>query len=343
MSAHQSADSVRLSLADVEALTQRALLACGVDPRNESAITASVVAAEAEGIHSHGLARLPTYCEHAKVGKIDGRARPVLDSPKPGLVRVDAKGGFAHPAIDFGLPALCAAAKAQGIAALAVSNSYNCGVVGYHVERIAQRGLLALGFVNAPASIAPMGGTRPVFGTNPVALAVPRAGAEPLVLDQSSSVVAKSEIVVHQQRGEAIPLGWALDRDGNPTTDPKAALAGGTMLPAGAYKGAGLALIVEIFAAWLTGANLSIDASSFADNLGGSPRTGQCFIAIDYAAMAGDGAPERLERLFAAITVQEGARLPGGRRSSARKRTAQDGISIPRKLLATIEAYASPA
>ena len=343
MSDHQPADGVHLSLAEVEALTRRALIACGVDARNEPAITASVVAAEAEGIHSHGLARLPTYCEHARVGKIDGKARPVLDSPRPGLVRVDAKGGFAHPAIDFGLPALCEAAKSQGIAALAVTNSYNCGVVGYHVERIAREDLLALAFVNAPASIAPMGGTKPVFGTNPIALAVPRAGRDPLVLDQSSSVVAKSEIVVHQQRGEPIPLGWALDRDGEPTTDPKAALAGGTMVPAGGYKGAGLALIVEIFAAWLTGASLSIDASSFADNLGGSPRTGQFFIAIDTGALAGEGAAERLEHLFRAITGQDGARLPGSRRASARARTAADGVSIPRTLFDTLEAYATSA
>lgn len=342
MSGPVIANGIHLSLAEVEALTRRALLACGVDPRNETHVTASVVAAEADGVHSHGLARLPTYCEHARVGKIDGKARPVLESPKPGLVRVDAKVGFAHPAIDFGLPALCGSALSQGIAALAVTNSYNCGVVGYHVERIAAQGLLALGFVNAPASIAPLGGTKPVFGTNPIAIAVPRAGRDPLVLDQSSSVVAKSEIVVHQQRGELIPLGWALDRDGNPTTDPKAALDGGTMLPAGGYKGAGLALIVEIFAAWLTGANLSIDASSFADNRGGSPGTGQFFIAVDIGALAGNGASQRLEHLFSAITDQPGARLPGERRADARKRTAEAGVTISRKLFDTIESYATP-
>jgi (2R)-3-sulfolactate dehydrogenase (NADP+) len=340
MSAPAPKDGVRLSLAEVEALTRRALLGCGVDPRNEAPVTASVVAAEADGIHSHGLARLPTYCEHARVGKIDGKARPMLESPKPGLVRVDARDGFAHPAIDFGLPALAQAARAQGIAALAITNSYNCGVVGYHVERIAAQGLLALGFVHAPASIAPMGGAKPVFGTNPIALAVPRAGKPPMVIDQSSSVVAKSEVVVHQQRGEPIPPGWALDRDGNPTTDPKAALDGGTMLPAGGYKGAGLALIVELFAAWLTGANLSTDASSFADNAGGSPRTGQFFIAVETGGLAGAGASERLERLFSAIADQEGARLPGDRRLAARARTTRDGIAIPAALLARIEGYA---
>ena len=333
------ADGISLTLGEVETLTRQVLLDCGVDPRNEPSITASVVAAEAEGIHSHGLARLPTYCEHARVGKIDGKARPVLDSPKPGLVRVDAQSGFAHPAIDFGLPALCEAARAQGIAALAITNSYNCGVVGYHVERIASEGFLTLGFVNAPASIAPMGGTKPVFGTNPIALAVPRAGREPLVLDQSSSVVAKSEIVVHQQRGEAIPLGWALDADGQPTTDPASALKGGTMVPAGGYKGAGMALLVEIFAAWLTGANLSIDASSFADNAGGSPRTGQFFIAIAPGDLAGDDAAGRLESLFHAIADQPGARLPGTRRLEARARTAQDGVTIPRALHDRLRSY----
>ncbi|WP_332118326.1 Ldh family oxidoreductase [Azorhizobium caulinodans] len=340
MSAPASVPMAFLSLAEVEALTRAALQASGVSPANEPSVTASVVAAEAEGVHSHGLARLPTYCAHAKVGKIDGKATPTLSRPRPGLVRVDAADGFAHPAIDLGLPALLDAARAQGIAALAVTNSYNCGVVGYHVERIAKAGLMALGFVNAPASIAPVGGTKPVFGTNPIAFAVPRADGEPLVLDQSSSVVAKSEIVVHDQRGEAIPLGWALDRDGQPTTDPKAALAGGTMVPAGGYKGAGLALIVEMFAAWLTGAHLSIDASSFADNTGGSPRTGQMFIAIDPGPLAGPSAAARMAHLFAAITDQEGARLPGGRRAAARVRTAAEGVRIPQALLDKLTAIA---
>lgn len=333
-----SQEAVRLTLADIERLTFLALANSGVGEVQNRAVTASVVDAEAEGVHSHGLARLPTYCEHARVGKVNGSALPSLSHPSPGLVCVDAADGFAHPAIDCGLPSLSAAARAQGIAAMAVTNSYNCGVVGYHVRRIAEAGLLALGFVNAPASIAPIGGVRPVFGTNPIALAVPRDGDRPLVLDQSSSVVAKSEIVVHRQRGEAIPFGWALDRDGRPTADPSAALDGGTMVPAGGYKGAGLAFLVEIMAAWLTGASLSIDASSFADNSGGPPRTGQFFIAIAPASLAGESAAARLARLVSAVTDQPGARLPGTGRATMRARAAQEGVSIPvamyQKLLA---------
>lgn len=343
MTAASSVPMVGLSLKEVEALTFRALTASGVGTANALSVTASVVAAEAEGVHSHGLARLPTYCAHAKVGKIDGAATPALSRPRPGLVRVDAMDGFAHPAIDLGLPVLFEAAKKQGIAALAVTNSYNCGVVGYHVDRIARAGLMTLGFVNAPASIAPVGGTKPVFGTNPVAFAVPRPGADPLVLDQSSSVIAKSEIVVHQQRGEKIPLGWALDRDGQPTDDPVAALDGGTMVPSGGHKGAGLALIVELFAGWITGASLSIDASSFADNAGGSPRTGQFFIAVDPGPLAGPRAGDRLAHLFAAIVEQEGARLPGTRRAAARRRTAEGGVRIPLALKERLEAVTAGA
>ncbi|GGF62673.1 sulfolactate dehydrogenase [Azorhizobium oxalatiphilum] len=340
MSAPSSVPMVALTLKEVEDLTLATLRASGVNETNARSVTDSVVAAEAEGVHSHGLARLPTYCAHAKVGKIDGKATPSHSRPKPGLVRVDAADGFAHPAIDLGLPTLFEAAKSQGIAALAVTNSYNCGVVGYHVERIAKAGFMALGFVNAPASIAPVGGTKPVFGTNPIAFAVPRAGEDPLVLDQSSSVIAKSELIVHDQRGEKIPLGWALDKDGQPTTDPKAGLNGGTMVPSGGHKGAGLALIVEMFAAWLTHASLSIDASSFADNVGGSPRTGQFFIAVDPGPLAGPDAGARLAHLFAAIVDQEGARLPGTRRAAARIRTAKDGVTIPKALAEKLQAIA---
>ncbi|NKC34139.1 Ldh family oxidoreductase [Falsiroseomonas selenitidurans] len=342
MSHPTPADGIALTLAEVEDLTSRALSASGVSPANLGPLVASVVAAEADGIHSHGLARLPTYCEHARCGKIDGAATPTLDQPRPGLVRVDARDGFAHPAIELGLPALIAAAKAQGIAALAVTNSYNCGVVGHHVERIAEAGLLALGFVNAPASMAPFGGNTPVFGTNPIAFAVPRADAPPLVLDQSASVVAKSELIVHQQRGQPIPEGWALDKDGNPTTDPATGLAG-SMVPSGGYKGAGQALIVELMAAWLTGANLSLDASSFADNKGGSPRTGQCFLALDPGPLAGADATTRLTRLVEAITSQPNARLPGTRRLAARNRTHDHGITIPATLHARLQAYAEAA
>lgn len=324
--------TVTLSLGEVEDLTFRALTASGTSESNARSVTASVVASEAEGIHSHGLARLPTYCEHVRCGKIDGRAEATATQLAAAAIKADARDGFAHPAIDLGLAQLLPLAKQSGLAALAVTNSYNCGVCGYHVERIAEAGLVALGFVNAPASIAPWGGRKAVFGTNPLSCAIPRQGAAPIVIDQSSSVVAKSEVIVHSQKGEPIPEGWALDAQGRPTTDPKVALAGGTMVPSGAYKGAGQALIVEVMAAALTGATLSINASSFADNSGGPPRTGQFFLAIDPGTFAGAGFAEQIEALAMAIAGQEGARLPGDRRLAARARTAREGVAIRQAL-----------
>ena len=332
--------TVTLSLAEVDALTMRALTACNTREDNARIVTRSVVASEADGIHSHGLARLPTYCAHARCGKIDGQATPSCERVGPAALVVDVCDGFAHPGIELGFADLVPLAKQTGVATMAVTNSYNCGVVGYHVERLAGHGLVALGFVNAPASIAPWGGAKPVFGTNPIAFAAPRGAGPPLVIDQSSSVVARSEVIVHAQTGEPIPEGWALDRGGKPTTDASAALDGGSMVPLGGYKGAGLALIVEVMAAAMTGANFAYQASSFADNEGGSPRTGQFFIALDPGRFAGPGFGARLDELLARMTAEPGARLPGARRLAARERTARGGVTIRKTLHDKLLAYA---
>ena len=325
-------EQVQLTLDQVSELAVKALSASNTSPLNAESVAHSIVAAEADEIHSHGLMRLPTYCEHALCGKVDGQAIPRVEKFYSSAISVDAACGFAHPAIDEGFKELVPAAKRSGIAALAVRNSYNCGVLGYHVENLACQGLIGLAFVNAPAAIAPWGGSRPLFGTNPVALASPRKNGAPLVIDQSSSVVARGEVMLKAQQGQPIPDTWGLDKQGKPTTDPNAVLKGGSMAPAGGYKGVNLALMVEILAAALTGANFSFAASSLADNEGGPPRIGQLFIAIDPSVFSGSAFLDRMEALCAAILSQEGARLPGERRNASRARTAREGIQIGRKL-----------
>ena len=332
---------ITLTLEKVHDLTFRALTSSNTSKPNAESVTESVVDSEAEGIHSHGLARLPTYCEHARCGKIDGHAQPVLEKPGPAALKVDAKDGFAHPAIDLGFKSLLPLAKEMGIAALAVTNSYNCGIVGYHAGRIAGAGLLALCFVNAPASMAPWGGTKAVFGTNPITCGIPRRNGPPVIIDQASSVVAKSELIVHARNNEPIPEGWALDKNGNPTTDPKTGLDGGTMVPLAKHKGAGYAFLVEVLAAAVTGAHFAFQASSFADNQGGSPRTGQFFIAINPDMFLGGDFSERIEQLIERITSQKGALLHGADRLAARKRTAKNGVVISKTLYDRIEQYTS--
>jgi (2R)-3-sulfolactate dehydrogenase (NADP+) len=331
--------TVRLMLHEVEALTQKALTASGATENNALPVAKSVGAAEAEGVQSHGLLRVPTYCDHLKCGKVNGKAKPTCSQVGPSALLVDACDGFAHPAIDLGLANLVPLARKTGIAALGVTNSYNCGVVGYHVGRIAEAGLIALSYVNAPASMAPWGGRKAVFGTNPMSCAVPRRNAPALIIDQSSSVVARGEVMVAAEQGKPIPLGWALDKNGKPTTDPREVLEGGTMAPMGGYKGSNIALVVEILAAALTGASLSMNASSFANNAGGPPRTGQFFIAINPDAYSGSRFSDQVEAVLAAILAQEGTQLPCVERLEARKRTAAEGITISKNLFDKIKGH----
>lgn len=321
----------QMSLDAVEALALGRLQDAGASAAQAGPVARSIRLAERDGVRSHGLMYLPIYAEHLACGKVDGRAVPQVAQPRPGAVVVDAAHGFAHPAIDLGLPALLAAARAQGIAAMTLRRSYNCGILGHHAERIAEAGLIGLCFTHAPASIAPVGGRVPVIGTNPFALAVPDgAGGVPFVLDQSASVVAKSEVILRSRKGEAIPEGWALDRDGRPTTDPDAALQG-SMLPSGGAKGFGAGLMVEVLASVLSGAVASREASAFSGSAGGPPATGQCFIAIDPAAFAPDFAP-RILALARSIEAQDGARLPGARRKAARLRTRTSGVTVDNAL-----------
>ncbi|WP_171211954.1 Ldh family oxidoreductase [Ruegeria sp. HKCCA5426] len=327
-----------LTLTEIEDLAFRALVAAGTSEANARPLAIATAATEADGVASHGLAYIPIYCEHVQCGKVDGKAKPVLSRPRPGVVAVDAATGFAHPAIDAGFDALIPAAREQGIAALAIRNSYNCGVLGYHTYRLAQAGLVGLGFTNAPASIAPSGGSKPVVGTNPFSIAAPGTDGQPaLLIDQSASTIAKSEVMKHAREGKPIPVGWALDADGNPTTDPNVGLKG-SMAPSGGYKGVGVALLTEIMAAALTGATLGLNASPFSGTAGGPPKTGQFFIAVDPSATSDGAFASSIAELGSDIRSQDGAHLPGDGRCAKRIAAQETGVAVNVTTLGKIEA-----
>jgi (2R)-3-sulfolactate dehydrogenase (NADP+) len=227
--------------------------------------------------------------------------------------------------------------RGQGIAAAAIRRSSHCGAAGHPVERIAEKGLVALMVVNTPGAMAPWGGSRPLFGTNPIAFACPLPGRAPLVIDLSLSKVARGNIMTAKQRGEKIPEGWALDFQGKPTTEPDAALQGGTMLPMGDAKGTVLALMVELLAAGMTGSKFAAEASSYLDPYGAPSGTGQLIIAFDPEAFDA-GALPRFGQLAVAIEDQDGARLPGMRRLKTREKAKTEGVTISDALLAEIEA-----
>jgi (2R)-3-sulfolactate dehydrogenase (NADP+) len=325
-----------LSLVQAQGLVVRTLMRCRTNVDNARSVARALVAAEADGLKGHGLSRVPMYAAQANVRKIDGNAKPVVTQPRPGLIAVDAQYGFAFPAIELAETALKKAATSQGIAVAAIRRSSHAGAAGHPVERLARQGLLALMFVNTPGAIAPWGGSKPLFGTNPLAFACPLPGREPIVIDLSLSKVARGNVMAAKQRGEKIPLGWALDETGKPTADPDAALAG-TMLPMGDAKGTALALMVELLAAGLTGANFAAEASSYLDAEGAPSGTGQLIVAFDADAFS-SAAVGRFGQLAAAIEAQSGARLPGARRIKARETAKAEGVTITSALMKEIEA-----
>ena len=322
------------SLEEIEEAAKRALLARGADDLPAASVARSVRRAEADGLRLVGLGYLPAYLSHLRSGKVDGRAVPVVEQPRPGAVLVDAAHGFAHPAFDAGLPRLIAAAKNNGVASLAIRRSYSMGVLGHPLEDVAAAGLVGLAFTNSPPNIAPVGGRKPLFGTNPMACAVPRKSAPPLVVDQASSVVTKVALVAAAKTGTAIPPTWALDDAGEPTTDPKKALSG-SMQGFGGIKGVNLALMVELFAAAMTGANFSKDASPYSREDGPPPGVGQLIVAFDPEAFA-PGFGARIEALVAAMLVEPGVRLPGDGRLARRQAADKNGVEIPDELWASI-------
>ncbi|MEX6505574.1 Ldh family oxidoreductase [Jiella sp. M17.18] len=326
-----------LSIAEAEGLVAEAMQRSEVGPVQAASVARALVAAEAAGQGGHGLRRVAAYSAQAKVGKVMGRVMPEAARVRPGVLRIDARSGFAFPALDLAVAEMPQIVADTGIGAAAIRNSHHAGVLALTVERFAEAGLVAIMTANAPGAMAAWGGTRPLFGTNPIAFAAPLPGEDPLVIDLSLSKIARGKVMAAKQKGVPIPEGWALDRDGNPTTDPDAALAG-TMLPAGDAKGAALALMVEMLAAGLTGANYAYEASSLFDDRGPPPGLGQFLMVIDPAVMGGDGVLQRFGQLAAAIASEPETRIPGRRGQDARRRAAVEGILVEDDVMAVIQA-----
>ncbi|MBP1849252.1 Ldh family oxidoreductase [Rhizobium halophytocola] len=328
---------MRLSVSEAENLVAANLVKNKVSEANARSVAIALVSAEAAGQGGHGLRRVPAYAGQALAGKVNGFAMPVAASTAEAVIRIDAGFGFAYPALDLAVETLSSIARGTGIAMAAISRSHHAGVMGLTVERFAERGLVALMVANAPAAMAPWGGKKPVFGTNPIAFAAPLPDADPIVIDLAMSKVARGKVMAARQKDQPIPEGWALDRDGRPTTDASAAMDG-TMVPLGDAKGAALALMVEILAAGLTGANYAFQATSLFDDKGPPPALGQTIIAINPQASGGKETLNRLALLAQTITSDPGARLPGRRGQNARRDALENGLYIEEDVMQLLRA-----
>ena len=333
--------TVVLSTDEVRELAADVLTTAGLADDHVQAIADSVTAAERDGATAHGLFRLPTYVEGVHSGRVNPHAQPVLSELKPSVIHVDADEGFAQLALQVGMKDLTERARGQGIAALAVTRCYSLSALWHEVEQLARQGLVSLTMTTSKANVAPAGGHQPLFGTDPMAFGWPRAGGGALVYDQASSVTARGEIALRAQRGEEIPEGWALDPHGNPTTDPAQALAG-AQLPFGGYKGASIAMMIELLAGPMLGEPLSVE--SFERDGDRSPLSlrGQLMMAMDPLGFIADGDRaaqlEHAEKLFSRILAQEGTRLPADRRLEARARSESEGITLELEQLERLRA-----
>ena len=340
----QEGNLVRLKLDEVHDLATKGLMRHGASAAQAGAVADTITSAERDGCKSHGLFRLPGYIGSLKSGKITGSATPVLSSLAPAVVKVDAANGFSSLPLKMGTDALAQKAREQGIAALAITNSYHFAALWPEVEYLAEQGLVAFAFVTAKSYVAPAGGIKPLYGTNPMAFAWPREGQPPIVFDQASSASARGEIMIHERDGQPIPDGWAIDSEGNPTNDPTEALSG-AQLPFGGYKGGSIALMVELLAGALIGDVFSFEATANDVEDGGPPKRGEFMIAIDPArcidGTAGLSQLAHAETLFGELLGQEGTRLPSDRRYATRKVTAEQGVTIVQSLFDECRALSS--
>lgn len=320
-------DTITLTQHEAETLCEQAAKAAGASRETARSLAHSVVAAEADGQASVGLSHFIDYLDALEAGRIDGKAEPELTKPAPAIILSDAKGGAAHPGFDLAFDSLVDAAKTCGIALFTQRNAFTCGSLSYFVGRLTEKGLAAIAVTNGPALVAGSGAKKPVYCTNPMAFGAPMVGGPPLIIDQSSSATAFVNIRAAANASQSIPEGWALDAEGNPTTDPKAAMKG-ALLAFGGGRGANIALMVEVLSAGINGANWSLDAPPFGVGSDG-PGTGMTVIAIAPGLIDMEF-ETRLGQQIERLSGDYGVHIPGRAKAEAKARSERDGLKIPR-------------
>ena len=320
----------RLSRYEALDLAHRACRGAGANQAAAASLAAATISAEAHGKTAVGFAHLIDYLTSLTEGRIDGAAAPAVSFPAAALVSVDARGGVAQLGFDLAFGELSARAKRYGVAIFAQRNSYTAGELGYYTRRLAETDLLSLAVSNGPPLMAPPGVGQAVYCTNPIAFAAPGEGRPALVIDQASSATAFVKLREAAARGEVLLEGWAIDADGAPTTDPIRALAG-ALVTFGGVRGANIALIVEVLAAGLTGANWSLEAPSFSRG-DRSPGAGLLVIAV---------APRLLDANFVARLETHLQKLEGfGVYVPGRADAQREEFVLPAALVERVTAFA---
>jgi delta1-piperideine-2-carboxylate reductase len=332
---------LRISFDDLRSLLRDVFVNNGTSNTVADFLAANCAGCERDSAISHGIYRIPGYVASLATGWVDGKAEPDVHLASPSFIRIDARNGFAQPALAAGTEAIKTAVESTGIAVVAIRDSHHFSALWPDVEPFARQGLLALTFVNGLANVVPYSGHTPVYGTNPIAFATPVADAEPLVVDQATSVMADGEVGLHALANTPLPPGTGVDSAGRPSTDPHAILAGGALNTFGGYKGSSIALMVELMAGALTGGQLSFE-NDFGDCVGAqTPKAGQLLMVIDPTRGGNAEFAQRVSLLCSRLIKAGQNRLPGQRRYASRRDADRLGIPISEENLDRLKALAS--
>ena len=318
---------MNLSYQKMVELASSGLQAAGIGEKAAFETAQFLALAELDGLASHGLARVSQYAGQAKNGRIELSPKVKVRPYKASAALVDACDGLAFPALRFATDLSVNLASKTGVGLVAVTNSHHFGVAGHFAEAAARAGYISLLFGNTPAAMPMVGGSKALFGTNPLAAAFPVVKHDPLVIDMSLSAVARGKLLVAAKKGESIPEGWALTAEGKPTTDPNEGLKG-LMVPLGGDKGALLALIIELLVVGLSGSRFSYEADSFFDAKGNRPRIGQLLLTIDPGLAGSQVFVKKMQELLKTMASDSGTRVPGQRRFKQRASGFKEGVNV---------------
>ena len=310
--------TVSLTLDEIFDLAKKTLLANGCDDETASILADLIMKAERDGSLSHGLFRLPAYVSGLKSGKINGKARPEIKKISPSVIKVLGNNCLAPMVLNKGIPELVKAAKENGVAVLAITNSHHMAAMWPETEAIAEQGLVAFACTSYKPAVAPAGAIKPLYGTNPISFAWPRKGKTPVVYDMATASMAMGEVQVAKREGHKVPLGTGLTKDGKETTDPGEIADGGVLLPFGGYKGSGIAMMVELLAGALVGDKFSYETAANDTNDGGPPSGGEFILAISPDKLSENDWDKHSSEFFEKMKSMDGVRLPGERRHTNR-------------------------
>lgn len=278
----EAASDRRVAAEELLALVVATFRRCGMHETDADLLADTLVRADLRGVHSHGVLRVPDYVNKLTCGGVDPRGRPSLVRETGGCLLVDGGNSMGQIGAQYATTAVIERAKTTGIAAAAVRGSNHCGAMAYFAMQALPHDMIGWATTNAMPTMAPWGGAERILGINPLAVAIPAGDESPIVHDAAFSATAHGRLRVYQQKGLSLPDGWALDKDGTPTTDPAAAISG-LLLPIGGFKGTALAMIMGVLSSMLSGAAYGTELRNA--ELGATPgEDGHFLLAISIGA-----------------------------------------------------------